>query len=190
MSVTSDIYSLFEADKASVVQFDIRGMLKFRVSDDIISEISEVSTSLGKTIVDLADVHGRDDVLKLQSFVSAYHKELGFELSDMLRSEIKEIIQDYKWINSKQGILVLQIEDWIENARKVCLGKFPHVLCYIGRSLMDPTQLIIGGYVESELQRLKDFFQIQHPPVGVDFKLKICVCIEGVRQTESYCSKK
>ena len=66
-------------------------------------------------------------------------------LYDELKSAVKEIAEDFEWVRSKDGLIIMEIEDWIENAR-LRLGKeYPDALIYIGRSFVNPKELIIGG---------------------------------------------
>ena len=69
----------------------------------------------------------------------------------------------------------MKIEDWIENAR-LRLGKeYPDVLIYIGRSFVNPKELIIGGVVnDNDEQKLfENYFNNQNPPVPIHFKIII-----------------
>lgn len=92
---------------------------------------------------------------------------------DELKSAVKEIAEDFEWVCSKDGQIIMKIEDWIENAR-LRLGKeYPDVLIYIGRSFVNPKELIIGGVVndDDEQKLFENYFNNQNPPVPIHFKI-------------------
>ena len=54
------------------------------------------------------------------------------------------------------------------------LGKeYPDVLIYIGRSFVNPKELIIGGVVndDDEQKLFENYFNNQNPPVPIHFKI-------------------
>ena len=98
---------------------------------------------------------------------------LGPILYDELKSAVKEIAEDFEWVCSKDGQIIMKIEDWIENAR-LRLGKeYPDVLIYIGRSFVNPKELVIGGVVndDDEQKLFENYFNNQNPPVPIHFKI-------------------
>ena len=98
---------------------------------------------------------------------------LGPMLYDELKSAVKEIAEDFEWVCSKDVQIIMKIEDWIENAR-LRLGKeYPDVLIYIGRSFVNPKELIIGGVVndDDEQKLFENYFNNQNPPVPIHFKI-------------------
>lgn len=98
---------------------------------------------------------------------------LGPMLYDELKSAVKEIAEDFEWVCNKNGQIIMKIEDWIENAR-LRLGKeYPDVLIYIGRSFVNPKELIIGGVVndDDEQKLFENYFNNQNPPVPIHFKI-------------------
>ena len=98
---------------------------------------------------------------------------LGPMLYDELKSAVKEIAEDFELVCSKDGQIIMKIEDWIENAR-LRLGKeYPDVLIYIGRSFVNPKELIIGGVVndDDEQKLFENYFNSQNPPVPIHFKI-------------------
>lgn len=83
------------------------------------------------------------------TFLSHLTQEiLNLELID----EAKEISEDFRWSQSKEGKLILRIESWIEEQRKILDEKWPKELIYIGRSFDEPISLIIGGMVNSKIK--------------------------------------
>lgn len=62
------------------------------------------------------------------TFLSHLTQEiLNLELID----ETKEISEDFRWSQSKEGKLILRIESWIEEQRKILDEKWPKELIYI-----------------------------------------------------------
>ena len=98
---------------------------------------------------------------------------LGPMLYDELKSAVKEIAEDFEWVCSKDVQIIMKIEDWIENAR-LRLGKeYPDVLIYIGRSFVNPKELIIGGVVndDDEQKLFENYFNNRNPPVPIHSKI-------------------
>lgn len=100
---------------------------------------------------------------------------LGSLLYDDLKSEISEIKDDFNWVRSKDGQIILQIEDWIGNARLRLRNEYPEALIYIGRGFVNPKELIIGGVVyDEDMQKsFENYFNNQNPPVPIHFKFII-----------------
>ncbi|MCQ2193048.1 MAG: hypothetical protein MJZ23_09370 [Paludibacteraceae bacterium] len=96
---------------------------------------------------------------------------LGASLYTELIDETKEISEDIRWSRSEEGKLILKIESWIEEQRKVLDEKWPNEFIYIGRSIDEPISLIIGGLVSSMKEdELVNFFNSQKPPISVSYK--------------------
>lgn len=74
---------------------------------------------------------------------------------------------------SKDGQIILEIENWIEKVR-LRLGKeYPDALIYIGRSFVNPKGLIVGGVVndDDEQKFFENYFNSQNPPVPIHSKI-------------------
>ena len=56
---------------------------------------------------------------------------LSYDLLDDIKDEFRDIWDDYKWANSKDGKVVLKIEEWIKKARLCIPNEFPNAYIYI-----------------------------------------------------------
>ena len=145
----------FKIERENTIQFPLRKMLKDSISEYILSDIKNVNVKLWKELSCISKVSNKDDVKRLKHFVKNNKSNLGSMLYD--------------------GLIIMEIEDWIENAR-LRLGKeYPDALIYIGRSFVNPKELIIGGVVnDNDEQKLfENYFNNQNPPVPIHFKIII-----------------
>lgn len=98
------------------------------------------------------------------------------DLFEETRSEVTEICDDYKWRNSKDGKLVLQIEDWIKEARLCVATDFHSEHIYIGRSFIEPVSLIVGGYVKELRTKamIESCLNDMNPPIAIEYRISSC----------------
>lgn len=163
----------FKIERENTIQFPLRKMLKDSISEYILSDIQNVNVKLWKELICISKVSNKDDVKRLKHFVKNNKSNLGSMLYDELKSAVKEIAEDFEWVRSKDGQIIMEIEDWIENAR-LRLGKeHPDALIFIGRSFVNPKELIIGGVVndDDEQKLFENYFNNQNPPVPIHFKI-------------------
>lgn len=163
----------FKIERENTIQFPLRKMLKDSISESILSDIQNVNVKLWKELSCISKVSNKDDAKRLKHFVKNNKSNLDPMLYDELKSAVKEIAEDFEWVCSKDGQIIMKIEDWIENAR-LRLGKeYPDVLIYIGRSFVNPKELIIGGVVndDDEQKLFENYFNNHNPPVPIHFKI-------------------
>lgn len=137
------------------------------------SDIQNVNVKLWKELSCISKVSNKDDAKRLKHFVKNNKSNLPSILYDELKSEVKEIAEDFEWGRSKDGQIILEIENWIEKARLRLREEYPDVLIYIGRSFVNPKELIIGGVVndDDEQKLFENYFNNQNPPVPIHFKI-------------------
>ena len=113
--------------------------------------------------------------LRVKNLLNTIKADLPKEIFGELEDEVKEICIDYKWIYSKEGEKILQIEQWIKKARCNLASDFPNAMIYIGRSFINPVSLIIGGFVENQNieDLLKKYFNNLRPPIKIDYKISL-----------------
>lgn len=165
----------FNREQSTIIQYNFLELLTKKISDVIIEDIYKKNRRLGDAISNISIVNTKDDICKLNRYLSQNKESLGIELYTELYSEIKEISNDYKWSKSKDGRIILSIEEWLEKVRTIFKQDFHYDFIYMGRSFIDPKILIIGGFVDSE-QMKKDFidyFQSLNPPVEILFKIRL-----------------
>ena len=165
----------FKIERENTIQLSIKDLLKDSISDDLLSDIQDKSMSLWKELWSISKVNNKDDIRKLKNFLKDNKDNLGSLLYDDLKSEINEIKDDFNWVRSKDGQIILEIEDWIGNARLHLSNEYPDALIYIGRGFVNPKELIIGGVVyDEDMQKFfENYFNNQNPPVPIHFKFII-----------------
>lgn len=94
---------------------------------------------------------------------------------DDIKDEVRDIWDDYKWANSKEGKEVLMIEKWIRQARICISNDFPHIYIYIGRSFINPISLKIGEYVQdvNEISKIEEYVNNMNPPIDIQYSIKV-----------------
>ena len=163
----------FKIERENVIQFPIKELLKDSISEWLLSDIQQINVKLWKELKLISKVNNKDDIKRLKHFVKNNKSNLGSMLYEELKSAVKEIAEDFEWVRSKDGQIIMDIEDWIEKVR-LRLGKeYPDALIYIGRSFVNPKGLIVGGVVndDDEQKFFENYFNSQNPPVPIHFKI-------------------
>ena len=165
----------FKIERENTIQFSIKDLLKDSISEYLLSDIQDKNVNMWKGLSLISKVRSKDDIKRLKSFLKNNKANLGSTLYDDLKSEINEIKDDFNWVRSKDGQIILNIENWIENARLYLGKEHPDALIYVGRSFVDPKKLIIGGVVnDDDMQKLfENYFNNQNPPVPIHYKIII-----------------
>lgn len=163
----------FKIERENVIQFPIKELLKDSISEWLLSDIQQINVKLWKELKLISKVNNKDDIKRLKHFVKNNKSNLDPMLYEELKSAVKEIAEDFEWVRSKDGQIIMDIEDWIEKVR-LRLGKeYPDALIYIGRSFVNPKELIIGGVVndDDEQKLFENYFNSQNPPVPIHSKI-------------------
>ena len=163
----------FKIERENVIQFPIKELLKDSISEWLLSDIQQINVKLWKELKLISKVNNKDDIKRLKHFVKNNKSNLGPMLYDELKSAVKEIAEDFEWVCSKDGQIIMKIEDWIENARLRLRKEYPDTLIYIGRGWVNPMELIIGGVVDDDDTQkfFENYFNSQNPPVPIHFKI-------------------
>ena len=165
----------FKIEKENTIQYPIKELLKDSINDWILSDIQQINMKLGQELRLISKVNNKDDIKRLKCFVKNNKSNLPSMLYDELKSEVKEIAEDFEWVRSKDGQIILEIENWIEKARLRLREEYPDTLIYIGRGWVNPMELIIGGVVDDDDTQkfFENYFNNQTPPVPIHFKIII-----------------
>ena len=163
----------FKIERENTIQFPLRKMLKDSISEWLLSDIQQINVKLWKELSCISKVNNKDDIKRLKHFVKNNKSNLGPMLYDELKSAVKEIAEDFEWVCSKDGQIIMKIEDWIENARLRLRKEYPDTLIYIGHGWVNPMELIIGGVVDDDDTQkfFENYFNSQNPPVPIHFKI-------------------
>lgn len=152
------------------IQFTIE-MVKKRLDDFLIAEMVDTDDTFKEAKILFKDIETREDLKILKEFIKLSKSKLSSDLYENCVEELREITDDLKWSNSKEGMKVMKLEEWVINARKHLqnFDEFKNV--FIGRSLMDPLVLRISGVLDNESQKekLKEVIKQLNPPAQPEY---------------------
>lgn len=126
----------FKIERENVIQCPIKELLKDSISEWLLSDIQQINVKLWKELKLISKVNNKDDIKRLKHFVKNNKSNLGSMLYEELKSAVKEIAEDFEWIRSEDGQIIMDIEDWIEKVRSRLGKEYPDALIYIGRSFV------------------------------------------------------
>jgi len=166
----------FEILKSQTIQFSLFDLLHFRLSNYIVERICQIDNTFQNNQIIKKGIVSVDDINELQVFFENKRNALEFyNLYDACIEELREIKSDIKWVNSNDGKLIIKIEHWVESARKKISEHFYGYKIFVGRSLLNPKELIIGGMLKNELEIeiIKKELMKETPPVLPIYKFEI-----------------
>lgn len=163
----------FKIERENTIQYPIKELLKDSINEWLLSDIQQINVKLVKELRLISKVNNKDDIKRLKCFVKNNKSNLPSMLYDELKSAVKEIAEDFDWVRSKDGQIILEIENWIEKARLRLSEDYPDALIYIGRGWVNPMELIIGGVVDDDDTQkfFENYFNNQTPPIPIHFKI-------------------
>lgn len=148
----------------------VREMLHDRIPEDLLQQVDECSVELRNNPI-LHGIFENKEKVKLAKLFLANNKKQIERFSQDLYTEvmdvIKEIDEDLKWSQSKQGRLVLAIEDWLERNRNSIPDNEGKTIV-MGRNILDdnPCNIIVGGYSKKMSNiEIEKFILDLKPPV-------------------------
>ena len=166
----------FEILKSSTIQYSIFELLKYKLSDFILQEVHQIDISFQNEHILTKEISCKEDISELQRFLE--QNQIKFDSNDFYIAcleELNEIRADLKWRNSKEGKIIIKLEQWIESLRMKLHEEFHESKVFVGRSFIDPKELIIGGILKNEVERNKilNFIGLEKPPVSPIYKFEI-----------------
>ncbi len=171
-----DITEKYNQEKETTIQYDVSKLLQTDLSDYLKGNLMNLGNPEVDKFVALFPIQGTVRISVIRDSLNGIKEILPEDLFEETKSEVTEICDDYKWWNSKEGKLVLEIEDWIKEARLCVATDFPSEHIYIGRSFIEPVSLIVGGYVK-ELRTtamIESCFNNMNPPIAIEDKISSC----------------
>lgn len=170
-----DLTQKYEQGKETTIQLDVSELLQTDLSDYMKNNLRNFNSIYIEQLLSYFPIQTKFKVSEVKSLIKNIKASLPEELFDDLRDEVKEICSDYAWVHSKEGVKILQIEQWIKNARCNLASDFPNAMIYIGRSFINPVSLIIGGLVENQNveYQIKEYFNNLYPPIKIDYRLSL-----------------
>lgn len=170
-----DIIEKYYQEKESTIQYDISKLLRTDISECLKGQLCKFSNSDVTKFLNLFPIKKKTKIPEIRDSLNCIKGILPKNLFDDTKDEVKEICADYKWINSKDGEKILQIEEWIKKARNYFANDFPSKYIYIGRSFIEPISLIVGGYVKdiAERETIEKYFNRMLPPITIEYKINV-----------------
>lgn len=166
----------FYQDKESTIQYDVSELLQTDLSDDLKGSLMNLGNPEVDKFVAIFPIHGNDRIPVIRDSLNGIKEILPENLFEETKSEVTAICNDYKWLNSKNGKLILEIEEWIKEARHYVATDFPSEHIYIGRSFIEPVSLIVGGYVKEMNSKamIESYLNNMNPPIAIEYRISLC----------------
>ncbi len=98
--------------------------------------LRKLNSSNIEKLLSLFPIRNKSQISEVKNTLNNIKASLPKEIFRDLKDEVKEICIDYRWIHSKEGEKILQIEQWIKKARCSLTSDFPNAMIYIGRSFL------------------------------------------------------
>lgn len=171
-----NITEKYNQEKESTIQYDVSKLLQTDLSDYLKESLMNLGNPEVDKFVALFPIQGKVRISVIRDSLNGIKEILPENLFEETKSEVTEICDDYKWRNSKEGKLVLQIEDWIKEARLCVATDFPSEHIYIGRSFIEPVSLIVGGYVKELRTKamIEECLNNMNPPIAIEYRILLC----------------
>ena len=159
--------------KAKSIQF-VMELVQKKLDDLLVSRIIEIDDSFKEIEILFKEIRSKEDLKSLKDFFKHNISRLPKDLYEDCSEELKEITDDLKWSKSKQGIEVLNLEEWVNNTRKHLVEFEEFKAVFIGRSLIEPTLLIVSGVLNNESHEaiLKEKINQLNPPSHPNYVLE------------------
>ncbi len=171
----TNIIEKYNQEKESIIQYDISELLRTDLNDDLKNRLLNLDNPEIEKLVALFPIQSKTQISAIKDLSNDIKEILPKNLFEETQDEVKEICDDYKWLNSKRGKLILQIEEWIKEARLCVTIDFPSEYIYIGRSFIEPVSLIVGGYVKDLNTKtlVESYFSNMVPPIAIEYKITV-----------------
>lgn len=163
----------FYTEKESTIQYDVSELLQTDLSNCLKGYLMNLDNPDVGRFVSLFPILSKTRISAIKDLLNGMKEILPKNLFEETKNEVKEICDDYKWLNSKEGKLILQIEEWIKKARLCVATDFPSELIYIGRSFIEPVSLIVGGYVKELNTKItiESYLNNMTPPIAIEYRI-------------------
>lgn len=170
-----NIIEKYNQEKAVTIQYDLSELLHTEFSDYLKDQMKNLGNDTVTNFVALFPINGKTRISEIKVLLRDLKDILPKDLFESAKEEVRDIYDDYKWINSNEGKNILQIEEWIKAARHSMSVDFPSELIYIGRSFVNPISLIVGGYVKEKSAKdlVKSYFDQMNPPIAIEYKITV-----------------
>ena len=150
--------------KVNLILWDVEQMFHTRLSDAVQEDLS----ALGIESMD-RELTTRKDCEEVAQMVETNRGKMDAALYADCVAELREIKDDMKWLDSKTGRRVMEIERWLATARQKAKESFPHNDIVMGRNIMEePVNLTIGIVAETreECNAIQEAVADWQPPLA------------------------
>lgn len=168
-----NIKERFDSDKECTIQYYVSELLHLDLSDYLKKQLQKWHNNEVNSFVSSFPINRKSEIPEVRKRLDVLKKTLPNDLFEEIQCEVKEIFEDCKWINSKEGRLSLQIDKWIKNAKNHLSNDYPDEYIYIGRSFINPISIIIGGYIKNDQTLIEQYFNKMNPPVTIEYRIKV-----------------
>ena len=155
--------------KENLILWDVGRMFHTRLSDGVLEDLSV----LGIELMD-RDLTTRKDCEEVAQILDANKGKMDAALYSDCMAELREIIEDRKWLASRTGRRVMEIEHWLAEARQKAKECFPLNDIIMGRDMMEePDNLTIGivARTREECMLIQKTIEGWQPPVSPKYKV-------------------
>ena len=155
--------------KDSLILWDVDQMFHTRLSDAVLEDLSV----LGIELMD-RNLTTRKDCEEVAQILDANKGKVDAALYSDCMAELREIIEDRKWLASRTGRRVMEIERWLVEARQKAKECFPLNDIIMGRDMMEePDNLTIGivARTREECMLIQKTIEGWQPPVSPKYKV-------------------
>ena len=153
----------------SLILWDVGRMFHTRLSDGVLEDLS----ALGIVLMD-RELTTRKDCEEVEQILDANKGKMDAALYSDCMAELREIIEDRKWLASRTGRRVMEIEHWLAEARQKAKECFPLNDIIMGRDMMEePDNLTIGivARTREECKLIQKTIEGWQPPVSPKYKV-------------------
>lgn len=170
-----NIIEKYNQEKESTIQYDISELLQTDLSNALKSRLMKFDIHNVAKFIALFPIQSKTRFSAIKGSLNCLKEVLPENLFEETKDEAKDIYDNYKWINRKNGKVILQIEKWIREARRSVSIDFSFEYIYIGRSFIEPISLIVGGYVKesSNKELVVSYFNNMNPPIAIEYKITV-----------------
>ena len=154
--------------KENLILWDVGRMFHTRLSDGVLEDLS----ALGIVLMD-RELTTRKDCEEVEQILDANKGKMDATLYSDCMAELREIRDDRKWLASRTGRRVLEIERWLVEARQMAKECFPLNDIIMGRDMMEePDNLTIGivARTREECMLIQKTIEGWQPPVSPKYK--------------------
>ena len=155
--------------KENLILWDVERMFRTSLSDPVLEDLSV----LGIELMD-RNLTTRKDCEEVAQILDANKGKVDAALYSDCRAELREIRDDRKWLASRTGRRVMEIERWLVEARQKAKECFPLNDIIMGRDMMEePDNLTIGivARTREECKLIQKTIEGWQPPVSPKYKV-------------------